>query len=548
MATVNVVPLSPGVRSDAFRPQRGGGGSRKGQNALGFAQLAAGQVEAGQDRQLRELALLLGAEQTQASLQVTREQLGQQGDQFSAQLEQIRSEGVLERANATGDLKLQLEGALAQVDAQVKAMAQGQAEELKRGDFDRRRNELAATITNVDRILGDKVAITKALGEREAQGVRVAVKTVSDGLHGRVVNLRTLMRKAASDNEITPSELDRLDSGLTSLINEATNTINDVDLGLDARTGVAFFLGAADQEGFTAMRHFGFELLELAATDGVTKSQSKRLEGMLDRILDYEEVALPEAHRITAAFEQELSRLSSGLDPLLQKSEIIEELVREQTEILGTQDVTARLDPRDPVDLSVSRDQAGQEQGLARLVERLQQSAAQPEPASPGALFPGDAGAEVRQRGLERRQGRGERSATREGISEESAQIQAAAAQAGEPFTFVGESLRGFANRRGQDVDDIGAVIRGMLSSFLGDTSQRDSMVSRIKELKAERDKVANKAKSGLSGTNIPLQEIQELSNIVDEIAALENMLKQGDNAVRERTGRNLTRGAGAKF
>lgn len=546
MATVNIVPLSPGVRGPGLQTPGGGARVQREQISLGRQRLAASERESGQDRELRELALLLGAEQTQASLEFSREQLARQGDQFSAQLEQVRTEAQFEREQTTENIKQQLEGSLKQVEAQITANRKGQEEELKRDDLARRRSEMAAQVTNLDRILGDKVALAKAFGQQKAQEIEQTMLTAQGGFVNRVANLRTLMARAALDNEITPTEMERLNDGIDSFLNELGNTLSDTDLSLDARTGAAAFLGAADGQGFTAMRHFAFELFELSATDGVSKAQSKKIVGMADRLLDFEDVAIFEAGSITTAFTQELSRLSSGLEPLSQKSEIIEGAVRQQSEILGTQDVEARIEPQGPVDFTTERDTGSREQAFGRLTDILSRAGAQqPEPAS-GALFPGDAGADIRQRGIEREELREERTLTREETLDDVVQKAIAAKQAGEPFTFVGQALRAVGTGIGQDVSDIGGFLRGLISDLPGDTQGREFIVKRLKELKTQRDKAANRAKKGLGGANIPLQEIQELSDIADEIAALENMLRQGEARVKE--GRQFTPGGGSRF
>lgn len=305
MSNVNIVPLgrvsfSGGGFRPSFRKSTGD------QIALAQQQIAA-QTRAGDaDRQLRELALLLGASQTQDSLAVTREQITQQGDQFTRQLDVAQSESAAERGANRSALELQigasaedsrlgrraisrdlqrgLQGAASSQRTAIRGVAE-QSEEDDRRLADRNKEEndraqkrledqlknnldlLNVEIDarkdleednkkhrNAERQLGELAAgmrnLTIILGSEAAEGLAIAkdeadaARAAMDGVTARFTGRVRLIESLAgrTDDDNIEGALRDIEEHVRGLLGDLRDTLNDESLSGDQRTGVAAFL------------------------------------------------------------------------------------------------------------------------------------------------------------------------------------------------------------------------------------------------------------------------------------------------------------------
>lgn len=523
MPTVNIVRPSPGPQA-SFPLQRGGGGGQRDRIALGRQQLAAGQRESDQDRQLRELALLLGAEQTQASLALSREQLGQQGEQFAEQLRVSQDEAKLERSASETRLQTEFEGQLKLVQAQLSAREDLLKFQKKEAAFDRQLSDLQFEMNNFATLAQRGVALAGARGQARAKDISDAVSQQKGSLDSRNGNLGFLIARSSNEEDLGRN-LPDIESGVDSLIRAVTTTVTDPGLERDQRAGGAAFLAAADPTTrLTALQSTQLALLQLRAFGD--KRQVKKINELVGKLSKFQSRTFPAAAEIITAFNANLAPLTDTSATEEVAEEAIRAMFQRRGEIVSEQDPTLRFtpsDPRDPLRFETQRGpQVPQREAQQRLSEILGG-------AGGGGIqepvISQDAGAGIRSGAFEREEVRQESQQDRATRIGESISRGRAAREAGQPLTVAGEGFRQAGLGIAQDVSGASEAVRGLAARLLGGGAQPGAGAERqavIQSIAATRQEIARKRASG--------ETIPEGSPILVELKRLEERLRLGDS------------------
>jgi hypothetical protein len=311
---VNIVPAA------TVQPLRIGG--RQGRFRGDFAGLDVAQLErelaaAGrgqdEDQALRELALLLGAGQQRDELRLMREQMAQQGEQFTESLEAQQ-----EQFEADRGLRQQETDRL--------------GEEL---DFMREQYELTVSLEQADDDLSKAFRLfdqAAALGDLEinerADSARRTVGTTLDTFAAGVNNLLSITAEIETEDSLERNLPDIADA-LEAFERNLENTLTDDSAPIDQRVGAATALVAQtplSPEGLTLPGVMLSELARLRPLAG--KREQKQIDDLTKRLRGLGRLGF-QASRVTAAFTESIAADPAKAQMLRQRIEAEEQLATE---------------------------------------------------------------------------------------------------------------------------------------------------------------------------------------------------------------------------
>lgn len=378
---VQTVPLQrPNVGN--LPPARRSPGDEIG---LAQQQLALASRGDTQDRELRELALLLGAQQTQESLALTRGQLGEQQRQFDLQLKASKEENRAERLAAQNRLETQLEGQMDEVTARLDAQRDFLKVEKRQRGLTEQRIDLQAAMNNFAQLGNSAVSLGLLRGQEEVGAIHNSMTRVKTQLETRNDSVKFFVQRLQAEGDLTQQDIEQLFDDTRGMINELTNTIQDSGLSADQRSGAAFFLGSQDaaNQNFTPFQVLRLMILELR---GVASGRQKRqLDVLVDEIAEVENRLAPSASSVITEFQDSLVPLTSRVGLEEKRLSELGKLERERGVLVGEQDPALRFGQRDQFEFSTARGDVGGQasalQQFSSLAEQL--SATQGAPIQP---------------------------------------------------------------------------------------------------------------------------------------------------------------------
>ncbi len=338
-----------------------------------------------QDRELRELALLLGAQQTQESLALTRGQLGEQQRQFDLQLQTSKEENKAERLAAQNRLETQLEGQMAEVTARLDAQRDFLEVEKNQRGLTEQRIDLQAAMNNFAELGNQGVNLGFLRGQEEANEIHNSMTRVKTQLETRNDSVKFFVQRLQGEGALTEQNIEQLFDDTRGMIGELTNTIQDSGLSPDQRSGAAFFLGSQDSanNNFTPFQVLRLMVLELRGV--ASRRQRRRLDVLVEEIAEAENTLAPAASSVIAEFQDSLVPLTSRVGLEEQRLSKLGELQRKRGALVGQQDPALRFGPVDPFQFSTTRGDVGGQgsalQQFSSLAEQL--SATQGAPIQP---------------------------------------------------------------------------------------------------------------------------------------------------------------------
>lgn len=314
MGRVNIIPAA------TVQPLRIGGG--RGRYRGDFAGLDVAQLERelaasgrgqDEDRALRELALLLGAGQQRDELRLMREQMAQQGEQFTeslgAQQEQFEAERGL-RQQEVDRLGEELDFMREQYDLTIS---------LEQADRD---------VTKAFRLFDQAAALGDLEINERADSARRTVGTTLDTFAAGVNNLLSITAEIADADSLERNLPDIADA-LEAFERNLENTLTDDSAPIDQRVGAATALVAQtplSPEGLTLPGVMLSELARLRPLAG--KRERQRIDDLTKKLRGLGRLGF-QASRVTAAFEESIAADPAKAQMLRQRIEAEEQLATE---------------------------------------------------------------------------------------------------------------------------------------------------------------------------------------------------------------------------
>ncbi len=287
MSRVNIIPL--GGNTVQPLPVRANRDDLLGSElALRQRQLASAERESEEDRELRELAILLGAEQTQATLDITRDQLKQQGTQFSETLglrEDEFAEQTRLRERELSNFETQLETMTAQADRAAD------------------REQITSVVTNSLALGNAALQSGVADVQERAEEFRNTAQGFNDVFAGRVNEVRTIMSNV-SDNSTLDRNIADIENAVDSFSRSLRNAITDENLAPEQSFGALTAIVGESVFGGRLLDVLEGDLLALREVAG--RGNRKRIDKIVKGLRTTERELLVPALQANARFEQAL--------------------------------------------------------------------------------------------------------------------------------------------------------------------------------------------------------------------------------------------------